>query len=351
MSFIGFWATVELLVALESVAQASSRHPFDDEVDDWLDNVSKSQQQITSRELELQQRGSPSAKLRSSKDDDAASVDYRNTLNLRWREDETLRFPMSKRARRNGAAHARRYEIFLDVKFIAFSYCPVKSRLEGLMNSSVVRLTDRKYMLKLMSRIRQDYESKQEARIEERKYAELMRTKKLILYRFIPVQEAPPEICEYPLFKLYLYCEDVIAQRLKKRLPKRAKIPKSLYKLLYPEKPTEVADEVDEEVPMKEILVNGEPTMVPMKPDEIEAMRKEQELAKEIEEGYMFTKEEYDSLHYETDAVKKLREAKTINEMYDRANNIVGALFSLLQSPSRHLKTADGEAVSTKTRA
>ncbi|XP_014238733.1 uncharacterized protein LOC106660315 [Trichogramma pretiosum] len=315
MSFIGFWATVELLVALESVAQASSRHPFDDEVDDWLDSVSKSQQQITSRELELQQQGPPSAKLQASKDDDVASVDYRNTLNL------------------------------------SFSYCPVKSRLEGLMNSSVVRLTDRKYMLKLMSRIRQDYESKQEARIEERKYAELMRTKKLILYRFIPVQEAPPEICEYPLFKLYLYCEDVIAQRLKKRLPKKAKIPKSLYKLLYPEKPTEVADEVDEEVPMKEILVNGEPTMVPMKPDEIEAMRKEQELAKEIEEGYMFTKEEYDSLHYETDAVKKLREAKTINEMYDRANNIVGALFSLMQSPSRHLKTADGEAVSTKTRA
>ena len=37
------------------------------------------------------------------------------------------------------------------------------------MGTNVVRLTDRKYMLKLMMRLRQDHESKQEARIQEQK--------------------------------------------------------------------------------------------------------------------------------------------------------------------------------------
>lgn len=37
------------------------------------------------------------------------------------------------------------------------------------MGSNVVRLTDRKYMLKLMFKIRQDHETKQQNRIEERK--------------------------------------------------------------------------------------------------------------------------------------------------------------------------------------
>ncbi|KAK0072698.1 hypothetical protein PV325_010943, partial [Microctonus aethiopoides] len=46
---------------------------------------------------------------------------------------------------------------------------PVRSRLETLMGSNVVRLTDRKYMLRLVAKIRQDYENHQQKRIEERK--------------------------------------------------------------------------------------------------------------------------------------------------------------------------------------
>ncbi|KYN17622.1 PREDICTED: uncharacterized protein LOC108763045 [Trachymyrmex cornetzi] len=49
------------------------------------------------------------------------------------------------------------------------SYTPVRSRLTLLMGSNVVRLTDRKYMMLLASRLQEDYEAQQKARIERKK--------------------------------------------------------------------------------------------------------------------------------------------------------------------------------------
>ncbi|XP_024867929.1 uncharacterized protein LOC112452102 [Temnothorax curvispinosus] len=49
------------------------------------------------------------------------------------------------------------------------SYTPVRSRLTSLMGSHVVRLTDRGYMTRLSSRLQEDYEVRQRARIERRK--------------------------------------------------------------------------------------------------------------------------------------------------------------------------------------
>ncbi|KYN39057.1 hypothetical protein ALC56_06483 [Trachymyrmex septentrionalis] len=49
------------------------------------------------------------------------------------------------------------------------SYPPVRSRLTSLMGTNVVRLTDRRYMLQLTSRLQEDYEAQQKARIERRK--------------------------------------------------------------------------------------------------------------------------------------------------------------------------------------
>lgn len=46
------------------------------------------------------------------------------------------------------------------------------------MGSNIVRLTDRKYMLKLMSKIQQDHETKQQIRIEERMVIILISLKK-----------------------------------------------------------------------------------------------------------------------------------------------------------------------------
>ncbi|XP_070152786.1 uncharacterized protein [Polyergus mexicanus] len=49
------------------------------------------------------------------------------------------------------------------------SYIPVRSRLTMLMGSHVVRLTDRKYMTQLASKLQEDYETRQKIRIERRK--------------------------------------------------------------------------------------------------------------------------------------------------------------------------------------
>ncbi|XP_029665965.1 uncharacterized protein LOC115237209 [Formica exsecta] len=49
------------------------------------------------------------------------------------------------------------------------SYIPVRSRLTTLMGSHVVRLTDRKYMTQLASKLQEDYETRQKIRIERRK--------------------------------------------------------------------------------------------------------------------------------------------------------------------------------------
>lgn len=49
------------------------------------------------------------------------------------------------------------------------SYTPVRSLLTSLMESHVVRLTDRGYMTRLAARLQDDYEARQRARIERRK--------------------------------------------------------------------------------------------------------------------------------------------------------------------------------------
>ncbi|XP_043492679.1 uncharacterized protein LOC122518067 [Polistes fuscatus] len=51
----------------------------------------------------------------------------------------------------------------------AINYKPVRLRVEKLMGSKVIRLTDRKYMMNFMQNIRNDYRNEQLARIEKRK--------------------------------------------------------------------------------------------------------------------------------------------------------------------------------------
>ncbi|XP_053976494.1 uncharacterized protein LOC128875140 isoform X2 [Hylaeus volcanicus] len=51
----------------------------------------------------------------------------------------------------------------------AITYPPVKSRLEKVMGTPIVRLTDRKYMEQLSSNIIKDHEEQQKIRIEGRK--------------------------------------------------------------------------------------------------------------------------------------------------------------------------------------
>ncbi|CAL1676696.1 unnamed protein product [Lasius platythorax] len=66
------------------------------------------------------------------------------------------------------------------------SYTPVRSRLTTLIGSHVARLTDRKYMTQLTSRLQEDYEARQKIRIERRKLKATSIVPKL--------RELPPEL-------------------------------------------------------------------------------------------------------------------------------------------------------------
>ena len=47
-----------------------------------------------------------------------------------------------------------------------------------------------------------------------------------------------------------------------------------------------------------------------MTDDEVTELKQKQELIEDIKDGYMFTPEEYEKLHYEADSIKKLKETK-----------------------------------------
>ncbi|KAH0567170.1 uncharacterized protein LOC123262161 [Cotesia glomerata] len=280
----GFWATVELLVS--DIKDSGTVSPFNDDIEEWLDTMAHKVKQQRERARRKQEN-------KSNFSDDTSSLDYGSLIEC------------------------------------SFSSPQVRSRLELLMGSNVVRLTDRKYMLRLMAKLRQDFESKQLYRIEERKNNELMRTKMMILNRLISVNEAPAEIRQYPLFQLYLYCDAIVEQKRMKHSYKKRKIASSLYHILYPDAKTEKKISDDEkEVYMKRVYVDGVPELVPMTEEEVVAAKLELETIKDIEEGYALTQKEYDRLHYETDAIKELRKTQKVEEMYAKAHDILGILYS-----------------------
>ena len=51
---------------------------------------------------------------------------------------------------------------------------------------------------------------------------------------------------------------------------------------------------------------------VPLTPEEVSDLLKEQSEQKEVEAGYTLNQDEFDRLHYETDNVKHLREAQVL---------------------------------------
>ena len=74
MSFGGFWATVELMVNLDGTPQAG--HPFDDDVEDWLENMSRMQ----AAKNDDTARGDGEDGDSNTEDD---GVDYRNLVDCR----------------------------------------------------------------------------------------------------------------------------------------------------------------------------------------------------------------------------------------------------------------------------
>ncbi|XP_017759077.1 PREDICTED: uncharacterized protein LOC108549994 [Eufriesea mexicana] len=85
----------------------------------------------------------------------------------------------------------------------AINYPPVKYRLEKVMESHIVRLTDRKYMLLLMTKLYEDHVEEQNIRIEKRKLSPPLIISRLLKLSYKVLSEKMHEP-RYTKLKLYV---------------------------------------------------------------------------------------------------------------------------------------------------
>ncbi|KAK9686465.1 hypothetical protein QE152_g37174 [Popillia japonica] len=238
-----------------------------------------------------------------------------------------------------------------------FSHPHVRSRLEKLMGSNVVSLTDRGYMQRLQERILEDYAQNMCKRIATRQAEEMERVKNLVLIGKIPLEHAPPEMANHPVMLIEMYCNKLIDER-------RAKVYK--YCIVLEHAPPEMAnhpvmliemycnkliDERRAKIKLQKIHIPNylywDDTPDPPSGLCIEkghAFRKnDQSLCtsperllipteeEEIENRYMFSSEEFENMKYEDPLIKDLKECETVEEMYALADEIIGVLKTITE--------------------
>ncbi|XP_074040391.1 uncharacterized protein isoform X2 [Leptinotarsa decemlineata] len=203
----------------------------------------------------------------------------------------------------------------------AFSHPQIRSRLEKLMGSNTVSLTDRKYMQRLQERILEDYAESMDKRIRIREVEELERVKNLVLNGRIPLSQAPPEMAQHPVMLIEDFCNRLIAERRAKIKIPQVKIPTYLYWDDTPDPESGLSIEKGHIfrgqdnrlcVPIEKYLEADEDT--------------------DIKRGYMLTKEEFETIKYENPLVKQLMTCETVEEMYALADEIIGVLKTIDES-------------------
>ncbi|CAH1367837.1 unnamed protein product [Tenebrio molitor] len=242
----------------------------------------------------------------------------------------------------------------------AFSHPHVTSRLEKLMGSNLVCLTDRDYMQKLQERILEDYAESMDKRIKVRENEEMERVKNLVLSGRIPLHEAPESMADHPIMMIERHCKRLIAaRRAKIKIPK-VHIPTHLYSDDTPDPPSGLSienghvfrkpfeklcnpvsrflppddyppfdefedDSEEEEEGEGEIdeIPGGQAATVDATGEDVE------EEEPEIIDEYMFSRAEYDRLKYESPLIKQLRKCQTVEELYALADEIIGVLKTL----------------------
>ncbi|KAJ8969683.1 hypothetical protein NQ317_006652 [Molorchus minor] len=171
----------------------------------------------------------------------------------------------------------------------------IRSRLERLMGTNLVLLTDRIYMQRLQERILEDYEEAMDKRIKAREDQEMARVKNLVLSGKIPLSQAPPEMAEHPVMLIENYCNLLIAERRAKIKIPRVKIPTYLYLDDTPDPPSGLSIEKGHI-----FRKQGDKMCIPVT-TYLQSTEEE-----DIERGYMMTDEEYEQLRYIDPLVKEL---------------------------------------------
>ncbi|EFA03984.2 uncharacterized protein LOC103312993 isoform X2 [Tribolium castaneum] len=244
----------------------------------------------------------------------------------------------------------------------AFSHPHVTSRLEKLMGSNLVSLTDRDYMQKLQERILEDYAESMDKRIKVRENEEMERVKNLVLSGRIPLHEAPESMADHPIMMIERHCKKLIAaRRAKIKIPK-VHIPTHLYSDDTPDPPSGLSIE-NGHIFRKpyEKLCNPVSRFLPVEEfpfydfDDSDEEEEEEdegegeidttvqkivggeaapggegvEEEEEVTDAYMFTRAEYDRLKYESPLIKQLRRCQIVEELYALADEIIGILKTL----------------------
>ncbi|XP_046677137.1 uncharacterized protein LOC124365218 [Homalodisca vitripennis] len=180
------------------------------------------------------------------------------------------------------------------------------------VKDQVVRnMMDRHFMLNQQIVVMGQHERKVNRRIEERELWEIEREKKLILGGRMGLEEAP-YIADHPVFTVSKMA-NVILEEKKQAVEEKLK-PKMNKTVDYDQMRSETGLEREDD----------QDSMIELDAEELERARKLWEIEQKIEEGQIFTQEEYEKIKYEAPLVKKLRSVESLAEMYQLAEEIVG---------------------------
>lgn len=225
------------------------------------------------------------------------------------------------------------------VYFHSFNDPRIKAKLEELMGTNVVRLTDRNYMLQLRARLLDEYEQNLRKRMKERERDEVEREKRLILSGRMPIEDAPAELEDHPVFRITQFTRKILQEKREKAMkrqtfkckavPVDVLVDKKINSTVGTERSKTHSNDEELRLGSCETLdkVDG--------PGITSSEDRRSVVIEEMAPGFMFTQEEYDNLKYEAPLVKQLRTIQDIEEMYKLADSIVGP-YTLYKKPKQH---------------
>ncbi|XP_044743680.1 uncharacterized protein LOC123305907 [Chrysoperla carnea] len=193
----------------------------------------------------------------------------------------------------------------------------VRARLEHLMKSNLVRMSNRKYMQELQDKIREDFIKTMNKRINRRVANEVERQKHLILTGLIPFSEAPAELWLHPVLVIDRYTNAIIAanRERKKKIPNIV-IPDHEYNDPEPIPSTDLTISAGHHYNQENKTLLCDNHRITQEGDD-------------IANGYTFTDEDFYKLFYMNPQIIAMKDLDTIEELYDKAEQILGPLKGL----------------------
>ncbi|CAO1395445.1 unnamed protein product [Diamesa tonsa] len=176
-------------------------------------------------------RTSPNVESTSKKVSIVVKEDKKSKLKSASKKDDKKTFSPKKYIRKSKLRRKRRNRH--DAMYFGpqvecnFNLPRVAGFLERLMGSSVVRLTDRKYMLDLQKRIQEDYYDTLMKRISQRQASELEREKRM---GHVGTEKYPKMINEHPVFVVNQKTNNLLMKKREKLKTVREKNAERLIK-------------------------------------------------------------------------------------------------------------------------